>query len=324
MMARRIGGFMCILMLCAAAGFAGQMPGLEEVSAPASALSAAIGPVSAGIVGDASAVQDNPARLREAGGAGIAVTHTIWPVDVSDSNLQASIWAPGIGGIGLMARMMECSFTEEIENLDGTYCESGGSFSYRTVKAGIAASPDLSSMDGLLPGRISAGASICILQRELADSTERGAGASAGLNISLPKGFSGYAAVKDVGRIGKDPLPASAHIGAAYSRRGALLEADSVMLGVELNSTKGAGAGGAVGGEYALRSYPVGIGLRAGYRVDEDSRAGSLPTAGLVLRWDEFAMEYGLMEMGDLGVGQALSLSFRKKDSAGQDPAESY
>ncbi len=301
-----------VAALCGSDG----IPGIEELAMPVSALSAAMGPVSAGVVSDATAVQDNPARLDEAGMAALAATHTIWPLDFSDTNIQACVWGNGLGGVGLMARMIESSFTEEIEFGDGSYADEGGAFSYRTFKGGIAAAPDLSVLEDLVPGRISAGISAYFLQNEIAGSIRRGAGFSGGIQVDFPPALSFYAIGKELGRIGADPLPASVHVGAAYMRRGVFAGIDRAVLAAEVSTAKGSGRGGAVGGEYELRTYPIGIGLRAGYRIEEEDRAGSWPTAGLVMHWDEFTVGFGLVEMGKLGAGQVLTLSYGRRAEA--------
>jgi len=304
-----------LLALVAANGAWGKgagTSGLGELDLPVSALAAATGDASAGLVDDATAVTSNPARLGAAARNGVAATHTVWPIGFSDSLMALYGTLPRFGSVGGQLRVLRASFDEFRENPAPPFAVDAGSFAYQTVQAAVAFAPDLSLVNDYLPVKVRVGAGLFLVRRSIADERRNGAGGIVGATAEVKRGFEVYAIARNLGRMGRT-MPMSTSLGLSGGRAGLWGEADRLRGAVETFWSREAGIGGAVGIEYALQWAALEAAVRAGYRYGTEEFASLLPTAGLAFRIKHLSLEVGVAPMGDLGVAQILSVSYQER-----------
>ncbi len=279
-----------------------------ELDLPVSALAAAVGGPSAGLVEDASAVTDNPARLGAVAPAGVAVTHTVWPLGFSDSLLAMYGSLPRLGSLGGQVRLFRVDVPKTNEQGGDT-----GMFSYQTLQVAVACAPDLRFLNEYVPVKIRAGAAVFLVQRDIAGDQGNGVGGNAGVTAEVARGFELYVTGRNLGGVEGVAMPMASSLGLSGRRAEVLVANDRFSGAIEGMWSREAGAGGGVAVEYALRGNALEVALRTGYTLSTAELAGTLPTVGLAVRIAHLSLEVGVASLGDLGVAKVLSLSYQER-----------
>ena len=281
-----------------------------ELQLPGSALSLVAGPSAAGLVADAPAVWDNPARMGINGGAGAMATCALLPGGLSDSQIGGSISMGEAGTFGAALRLVQATLTRTTEDGAGAYGGPSGSFSYQTFVGTGAWAPDLGDALGV---PVRAGLSLTFVTRQVADETASGGGGGAGIWVPCGSGIGGFAAVRNVGWTRAGVWPSEVVAGASLEHVDLLVSgviARASVAGVW--SFRERGLAGSAGGEIGLGNETVGCALRAGYTMGTVRAVSAWPAGGLVVRIGTLAVEAGIGNLGDLGLARIMTLSYRQ------------
>ena len=291
---------------------------LPELDLPSSALAASAGMAAGGLVEDASAVMENPARLGSAASSGFAATHVVWIEGLSDSHLDGYLRQEGIGAVGAYLRLFRGDFTGTSETSGGEYMGEDAGYSYRTVSAGAAWAPDMSLLRDILGlAGLRFGAGMGLARREMVREVAYGAGLTLGAEAGFEDGWSAYARARNIGTMTGDLLPFSAGVGAVKRMENVFMPADRGVAAAEACLAREDGAGAGLSVEYVVRWLDMETGLRAGYGFTSAERASSLPSGGIVIRLGTVSLELGLASLGDLGMTEVVTLTFQERDPAG-------
>jgi len=291
---------------------------MPELDIPTSALAAAAGLSAGGLVEDASAVMENPARLGSAASSGFAATHVVWVEGLSDSHLDGYLRREGIGVLGVYLRVFMGDFTGTSETYGGDYMGASGGYSYRTVSAGGAWAPDLGMLREMMGVKeLRLGLGMGVVRREMVRDVDYGAGLMLGAEAGFEEGYSVYARALNVGVMTGDPLPFRGGMGVTKRMENVLMPADRGVVAAEACLAREDGLGAGLSLEYVIRWLDMETGVRAGYGFVGSDSASSLPSGGILVRLGSVSIELGFVSLGDLGVTEVVTLTFQDRGLQG-------
>lgn len=278
-----------VALFIASAASAGT-PGLPFLALGSGARGAALAEAMAAVP-DPEAASANPAALAARGHHTIGLTHGSWIQGV-DHDCLSLVRPWGGAVVGVAAQLAQA---DGLEQRTGPSVEPLGTFG---VYEGSA---DLTAALGWRGG-IRMGAGARLVRQAVGTETANGLGIDLGVLCPLRAGLAVGAALRNLGAMNDlgqkaAPLPRSARLGVAYTG------VPRLLASAELQRTRGSGATGHLGAEYA--AHPR-LALRAGYQTG-DSRGLS---AGLGVQVGPWSLDYAYLPF-DHGLGEAHRLGLQ-------------
>jgi hypothetical protein len=267
-------------------------------SALGSARSAAMGSAFTAVADDGSALFWNPAGLGSLTGGELSVHHQSWLAGTSRETLLAALPVENLGGFGLAAQYFDYGVFAG-RDAGGTPTSS---FSADQTAFQFGWGRELGEGFKLGVGVLEA-------QQNLGGKSYSALSTNGGILFQLPGGFTAGMAFSGLGpNVPQGDQPFAFQAGLAYRPnlspdwKLVFAGSDSMERG-ELNRLQ-VGAEGVFRGQYSVR---------LGYQLDmTDTQIDGLSglTLGAGYRFQNLALDYAYLPMGDLGDSQRLSLSY--------------